>query len=131
MLNLRIISHKMKLIYKKNYPQATGAYDIYVLFLLRGLMITKNVFFWIIPNKFLIADYAKKTKDLLEQKGLYSSVDVSVFKVFKNASVYPIILSGSKLLDKDFCKYALDKYDDLYCALLTTMLIIFIRLNSG
>lgn len=102
-----------KLIYKKNYPQATGAYDIYVLFLLRGLMITKNVFFWIIPNKFLIADYAKKTKDLLEQKGLYSSVDVSVFKVFKNASVYPIILSGSKLLDKDFCKYALDKYDDL------------------
>jgi len=102
-----------KLIYKKNYPQATGAYDIYVLFLLRGLMITKNVFFWIIPNKFLIADYAKKTKDLLEQKGLYSSVDVSVFKVFKNASVYPIILSGSKLLDKGFCKYALDKYDDL------------------
>ncbi|MCR4848157.1 MAG: Eco57I restriction-modification methylase domain-containing protein [Bacteroidales bacterium] len=102
-----------KLIYKKNYPQATGAYDIYVLFLLRGLMLTKNVFFWIIPNKFLIADYAKKTKESLEQKGLYSSVDVSVFKVFKNASVYPIILSGSKLLDKDFCKYALDKYDDL------------------
>ena len=102
-----------KLIYKKNYPQATGAYDIYVLFLLRGLMITKNVFFWIIPNKFLIADYAKKTKDLLEQKGLYSSVDVSVFKVFKNASVYPIILSGSKLSDKDFCKYTLDKYEDL------------------
>ncbi|MBR3710396.1 MAG: Eco57I restriction-modification methylase domain-containing protein [Bacteroidales bacterium] len=102
-----------KQTYKKNYPQATGAYDIYVLFLLRGIMLTKNVFFWIIPNKFLIAEYAKKTKDLLEQKGLYSSVDVSAFKVFKNASVYPIILSGSKLSDKDFCKYTLDKYEDL------------------
>ncbi|MBR5630151.1 MAG: Eco57I restriction-modification methylase domain-containing protein [Bacteroidales bacterium] len=102
-----------KQIYKKNYPQATGAYDIYVLFLLRGIMLTKNVFFWIIPNKFLIAEYAKKTKDMLEQKGLYSSVDVSAFKVFKNASVYPIILSGSKLSDKDFCKYTLDKYEDL------------------
>ena len=102
-----------KVIYKKNYPQATGAYDIYVLFLLRGIMLTKNVFFWIIPNKFLIADYAKKTKEFLEQNGLYSSVDVSVFKVFKNASVYPIILCGSKLSDKDFCKYTLDKYEDL------------------
>ena len=102
-----------KLIYKKNYPQATGAYDIYVLFLLRGIMLTKNVFFWIIPNKFLIAEYAKKTKELLEQKGLYSSVDVSVFKVFKNASVYPIILCGSKLSDNVFCKYTLDKYEDL------------------
>lgn len=102
-----------KQTYKKNYPQATGAYDIYVLFLLRGIMLTKNVFFWIIPNKFLIAEYAKKTKDLLEQTGLYSSVDVSAFKVFKNASVYPIILSGSKLSDKDFCKYTLDKYEDL------------------
>ena len=57
-----------KLIYKKNYPQATGAYDIYVLFLLRGLMITKNVFFWIIPNKFLIADYAKKDKGFIGAK---------------------------------------------------------------
>ena len=76
-------------------------------------LITKNVFFWIIPNKFLIADYAKKTKEFLEQNGLYSSVDVSVFKVFKNASVYPIILCGSKLSDKDFCKYTLDKYEDL------------------
>ncbi|MBQ4441853.1 MAG: Eco57I restriction-modification methylase domain-containing protein [Bacteroidales bacterium] len=102
-----------KSIYKKNYPQATGAYDIYVLFLLRGLMLTKNVFFWIIPNKFLIADYAKKTKELLEQNGLYSSVDVSVFKVFKNASVYPIILCGSRTSDKEFCKYTLDKYEDL------------------
>lgn len=102
-----------KSIYKKNYPQATGAYDIYVLFLLRGLMLTKNVFFWIIPNKFLIADYAKKTKELLEQNGLYSSVDVSVFKVFKNASVYPIILCGSRTSGKEFCKYTLDKYEDL------------------
>ena len=102
-----------KSLYKKTYPQATGAYDIYVLFLLRGLMLSKNVFFWIIPNKFLIADYAQKTKELLEQKGLYSSIDVSVFNVFKNASVYPIIVCGSKLSNKSFCKYTLEYYEDL------------------
>ena len=102
-----------KALYKKTYPQATGAYDIYVLFLLRGLMLSKNVFFWIIPNKFLIADYAQKTKELLEQKGLYSSIDVSVFNVFENASVYPIIVCGSKLSNRNFCKYSLDYYEDL------------------
>ena len=102
-----------KTLYKKTYPQATGAYDIYVLFLLRGLMLSKNVFSWIIPNKFLIADYAKKTKALLELKGLYSSIDVSTFNVFKNASVYPIIVCGSKSNKNGFCKYILDYYEDL------------------
>lgn len=106
-------SENEKALYKKTYPQATGAYDIYILFLLRGLMLSKNVFFWIIPNKFLIADYAKKTKELLELKGLYSSIDVSIFNVFKNVSVYPIIVCGSKSNNKGFCKYTLDYYEEL------------------
>ena len=49
----------------------------------------------------------------MKQEGLYRSLDVSVFNVFKEASVYPIILCGSKLSDNVFCKYTLDKYEDL------------------
>ena len=102
-----------KKIYKSIFPHATGAYDLYVLFLLQGCILSKNVFTWIIPNKFLIADYAKKTLVKLKQEGLYRSLDVSVFNVFKEASVYPIILNGSKICDLDFKVFNLEVYENL------------------
>ena len=102
-----------KKLYKSIFPQATGAYDLYVLFLLQGCMLSKNVFTWIIPNKFLIADYAEKTLVRLKQEGLYRSLDVSVFNVFKEASVYPIILNGSKICDLEFKVYNLEVYENL------------------
>ena len=76
-------------------------------------MLSKNVYTWIIPNKFLIADYAEKTFVKLKQEGLYSSLDVSIFNVFKEASVYPIILNGSKLSDLRFKVFNLDVYENL------------------
>ena len=102
-----------KTIFKSIFPQATGAYDLYVLFLLQGCLLSKNVYTWIIPNKFLIADYANKTLAKLKQEGLYRSLDVSVFNVFKEASVYPIILNGSKLCDLEFKVYNLEVYENL------------------
>jgi hypothetical protein len=102
-----------KTIFKSLFPQATGAYDLYVLFLLQGCLLSKNVYTWIIPNKFLIADYAKKTLEKLKQEGLYRSLDVSVFNVFKEASVYPIILNGSKLYDSEYKVYNLEVYENL------------------
>lgn len=106
-------SDSEKKLYKAKYPQATGAYDIYVLFLLLGSRISKGAYSWIIPNKFLIADYAKKTRDLLEQNGLNFSVDVSTFNVFKNAGVYPIIIRGNKAQDAALKIYQLDDYRNL------------------
>lgn len=49
-----------KLLYKQSYPEATGAYDMYVLFLLLGAKLSSNIYCWIIPNKLLVADYAKR-----------------------------------------------------------------------
>ncbi len=111
-VNMARTEHE-KIIFKTIFPQATGAYDLYVLFLLQGCLLSKNVYTWIIPNKFLIADYAKKTFEKLKQEGLYRSLDVSVFNVFKEASVYPIILNGSKLCDLEFKVYNLDVYKNL------------------
>ncbi len=102
-----------KRTYKSLYPQATGAYDLYILFLLQGCNLSKNIYSWIIPNKFLISEYASKTKEKLLKEGLYRSLDVSVFNVFKEASVYPIILNGSKLYNSGFKSYNLEVYDDL------------------
>lgn len=88
----------IKSIFKKNYPEATGSYDIYVLFMKIGLTLSKpnGKYSWIIPNKIHIADYAKKTFELLKNNGLYESIDVSVFSVFKGVGVYPVVINGDK-----------------------------------
>ena len=103
-----------KHIYKKSYPEATGAYDMYILFLLLGAKISSNIYCWIIPNKLLVADYAKKTLSKLKSEcGLEKTIDVSIYDVFKNASVYPIIALGNKKTDSQFACYYLDDYNDL------------------
>ena len=106
-------SENIKQIFKKIYPQATGAYDLYILFLLLGIKLTNNVFCWIIPNKVHVADYAEKTLKILISNGLYSSLDVSIFNVFKEASVYPVIINGNKKSTNDYTRFYLEKYDDL------------------
>jgi hypothetical protein len=104
-----------KVYFKINYPEATGSYDIYVLFLLKAVNLINNsgIYCWIIPNKFLIADYAIKTKDKLLKNGLNISIDVSIFNVFENAGVYPIIILGNRTNKVEFKEYLLDNYSDL------------------
>ncbi len=106
---------EVKKYFKTKYPEATGAYDIYILFLLKTLdLLSKQSFYtWIIPNKFLIADYSIITKNKLINQGLMHSIDVSVFNVFENASVYPIIILGSNKVIKPFKEYLLENYTDL------------------
>lgn len=95
-------TEKDKKLYKQLYPEVSGAYDLYILFLLLGCRITSNIFCWIVPNKVLIADYAKDCVAKLKSSGLRYSLDVSSFGVFKTASVYPVILLGSKNLASNF-----------------------------
>ncbi len=91
-------NENIKSIFKISYPEATGSYDIYILFMKIGLTLSKPTgkYSWIIPNKIHIADYAKKTFELLKNNGLYESIDVSVFSVFKGVGVYPVLISGDK-----------------------------------
>ncbi len=110
----RSISQKKQ--YKALYPLATGSYDLYVLFLFKALELTnsKGSYAWIIPNKFLIADYAKKCKELLiGNGGLINSIDVSSFKVFKETGVYPVIIIGKKGFKRDYKDLTIDTYEDL------------------
>jgi hypothetical protein len=100
---------------KQLYPLATGAYDYYILFLLRGIQLSNGGYSWIIPNKFLVAEYARQTRQyLIDSKGLQYSVDVSIFHIFESASVYPIVILGDVCNKRsDFKRYYLEKYEDL------------------
>jgi len=102
--------------FKKAYPLVSGSYDIYVLFLFKAmdLLNKTGAYAWIIPNKFLISDYAKKCKEfLIKENGLIYSIDVSSFKVFEETGVYPIIIVGRKGLSTEYEELSLNKYEDL------------------
>jgi hypothetical protein len=87
-------------VYRKQYPLIKGAFDIYVIFLIKGVEIinTKGSFTWIVPNKLLVAIYAENVLEYLKQNGLGTIVSISSIKVFE-AGVYPIIILGNKTFD--------------------------------
>jgi len=74
---------------------ASGAFDLFICFIDKGLRLLKKDgnFGYIIPNKFLIAGYAKKMREnLLDNYSIKEIIDVSDCEVFENVSVYPVIL---------------------------------------
>ncbi|MFH0854099.1 MAG: transcriptional repressor LexA [bacterium] len=74
---------------------ANGAFDLFVCFIDKGLRLLKydGKFGYIIPNKFLIANYAKRMREeLLNKYSVKEIIDVSECEVFENVSVYPVIL---------------------------------------
>jgi len=105
-----------KEVFKKHFPLVSGSYDLYTLFLLlaKEILNVKGNYSWIIPNKFLVADYAKKTRIELIKKGLHTCLNVSNFNVFKGVGVYPIMLLGTNSsTSKKFKEYYLKEYSDL------------------
>lgn len=108
-------NNSLKNHFKVRYPETTGSYDIYILFLRLGIDISKpnGTYSWIIPNKLQIADYAKKTMNMLLLNGLKRSIDVSVFPVFKGVGVYPIVIDGKKNSQLTFEKLAVNSEEDI------------------
>lgn len=73
---------------------ASGAFDLFVCFVDKGLHLLKNggKLGYIFPNKFLIANYAKKMREeLLYKYTIKEIIDVSECEVFENVSVYPVV----------------------------------------
>ena len=81
------------------YISAIKQYDIYVLFIEKGIKLLKNsgLFSYIVSNKFLISDYGIQIrKFILENTKFKQAIDVSYDKVFSQASVYPYIVVFEK-----------------------------------
>jgi hypothetical protein len=94
------------------YKELTGAWDLYVPFLLLGENICKsNIYGWIIPNKLLINDYGISTLKRLKNNNLNQVINISSLPIFENVGVYPIILINNNDNDS-FNEYEIKSIDD-------------------
>ena len=84
---------------EKNYYSAYKQYDLYILFNELALKIVKTQSYigLIQPNKFLSAEYGYKISNLLiNNSEIISIYNVSLDKIFEDASVYPYIFIYKK-----------------------------------
>jgi len=101
--------------FKVKYPLVTGSYDIYTLFVALTLQLAKpkGSYSYIIPNKFLVAEYSRQLYNkLLEDGSIQQAINLSQYNIFEAASVYPIIISGELDSLLGFDKYEVSSIDD-------------------
>ncbi|MCB9140939.1 MAG: Eco57I restriction-modification methylase domain-containing protein [Anaerolineales bacterium] len=88
------LSDYEKPYWRTRYASASGAFDIYVLFIELGLQLVGNgkLSGMITPNKYLAAPYAIALRQhIVDKHTLQLLFDVSRLGVFSEASVYPVI----------------------------------------
>lgn len=92
--------------YKKNYVSASkGNYDIYIVFVERGLDLLKEkgILGFILPHKFFNAKYGQPLRSLIaEGKNLYKIVHFGDQQVFEKATTYTCLLFLNKSSNKKF-----------------------------
>jgi type I restriction-modification system DNA methylase subunit len=102
-LEAKKMSKEVKLICRDNFPDiAKGAFDLYFCFIKLALeLLSENGNFgFIIPNKFLVAKSAKiLRKYILDHYKIAEITDISNLPIFKNISVYPILLFIKNIKD--------------------------------
>jgi len=83
------------------FPEiARGGFDAYIFFLKAGLHLLPHGgrLGYIIPNKFLVSDYARPLREeLLATTTIEEIIDVSDIPTFRDAAVYPILLILRKM----------------------------------
>ncbi|MDD3476765.1 MAG: N-6 DNA methylase [Sulfurimonas sp.] len=97
------------------YPLLSGAYDLYLPFLLLGhnLLNKNGLYGWIIPNKLLISDYAKNSLEYLKSNSLHTIINISKLPIFDNVGVYPIITLGDVNIKNNCKEYGINEIENL------------------
>lgn len=78
----------------ESFEAARGTYDLYILFMERGLQLLahRGVLVFINPNKYLAARYAVALRQyVLAHAALVTLLDVSSIAVFAQQAVYPVV----------------------------------------
>jgi len=84
----------VKSYWSDRFAVAAGAYDILILFFEQAERELRNdgLLSFIVPNKFLAAEYALRFREWVSVNCVFESIaDFSRVRVWKKASVYPVI----------------------------------------
>lgn len=95
----RLYGSAVKRYLAERFRCARGAYDLYVLFLELAVELLRagGWLAMIVPNKWLTADYASASRQLLAEHGSLVRIDdCSELAAFAGAAVYPLILYWTK-----------------------------------
>jgi hypothetical protein len=104
--SLKEFYFEQSLYLEKKYVSATGKYDLYALFMERSysLINPKGIVAYILPHKFLIADFGIGIRKFLsENNAVQSIVHFGSKIVFNDAATYTCIINISK--KNEFVKF--------------------------
>ena len=104
-IRIQTLDKKSVNFFNSTYESATRNYDIYVLFVEKALSLLKKggILSFILPSKFLTADYGEGLRKLIaEEKLLYKIVNFNDFQIFNTATTYTCLLFLKKTANKQF-----------------------------
>jgi len=94
--------------FEKYYTSPTGTYDIYILFIEKGmdLLKAKGLLAFINPNKYFYADYGSNIRKILSNQYQINSIfDFNEFQIFKGITTYTTINIFKKSKSKEYFGY--------------------------
>ncbi len=97
--NKKIKDMEFKKKITKRYKTAYRLFDLSILFIERSLELLEDGGYlsFILPNKFLAADYGIKVRKLLlNESEIKEIINISSLPIFQNTATYPIIISLKK-----------------------------------
>lgn len=90
----KILSEFEKPFWREQFQSASGAYDLYILFLEQSINLVRCGHYssLITPNKFLSAPYAKAFREHIYNRAqIVRLLNLSRVRVFEDSSIYPVI----------------------------------------
>lgn len=90
-------------LYTSLFKTAKGNWDLFIIFIEQGINFLSNYgnLSFIVPNKLIAAKYSESIRLHMQTKNIKYIRDYSDVKVFKEASVYPIVFQISNSLNSD------------------------------
>ena len=107
---------ELREIYKTIYQSAKGNWDLFIVFIERGIQLQKEngVISYIVPNTLIGAAYSKALRKILLNYSILGIRDYSTVDVFKESDVYPLVFvmrkSGQK---QSVSMIVMDDFDKL------------------
>ncbi len=114
--NKKINDREFKKRLTKRYKTAYRLFDLSILFIERSLELLEDDGYlsFILPNKFLSADYGVKIRGLLlNESEIKEIINISSLPVFQNAATYPVVISLKKAKQSEDQEIIIKNYNKL------------------